>query len=197
MNVNDNINMEYEARVMVNEEQYYNILEHYLHSGVSYERSINQNFYYDTKDLKLTNSHKVLRARKINDRDIEITLKIQGESGAIEINHKLTDNDSEETILNIIRNHKPIADKLLEVGIDPSDLKYITTLRTNRVEFELENCLLVVDENFYRGKIDWNIEVESDTENHAKEQLIAIIKPFDIEYKKDYINKARRAIYNL
>ena len=78
MEVNDNINMEYEARVMINEEQYINIRKHYLNSKYPKEVIINENFYFDTEDLKLTSSHKVLRMRKINNSKYELTLKIKG-----------------------------------------------------------------------------------------------------------------------
>ena len=197
MNVNDNINLEYEARVMINEEQYLNIRNHYLASDYPKEEIINENYYFDTEDLKLTNSHKVLRMRKINGDKYELTLKIQGTDGAIEINHLLTDKEKDELLEKSVISYKPIIDKLLEVGVDPNSIKYITDLKTERLEVKLENCLLVIDKNYYRNKTDYNLEVESDAEERAESELLAIIKPFGITYKKDYINKAKRAIYNL
>ncbi|MBQ6920348.1 MAG: CYTH domain-containing protein [Bacilli bacterium] len=197
MNVNDNINMEYEARVMINEEQYLNIRNHYLATSYSKEEIVNENYYFDTEDLKLTNSHKVLRMRKINGSKYELTLKIQGENGAIEINHLLTNKEKVELINNNIISYKPIIDKLSQCGVDPNSIKYITDLKTERLEVKLESCLLVIDKNYFRNKVDFNLEVESDAETRAKSQLLAIIEPFGVTYKKDYINKARRAIYNL
>ena len=197
MNVNDNINMEYEARVMINEEQYLNIRSHYLELNIPHEEIVNENYYFDTEDLKLTNSHKVLRIRKINDKKFELTLKIQEENGCVEINHILTLKEKNELLKNSPISYMPIVEKLLEYGVNPSEIKYITSLKTKRIEFKLENCLLVIDKNYYHNKVDFNIEVESDSESRAKEQLLSIISPFGVTYKKDYINKARRAIYNL
>ena len=197
MEVNDNINMEYEARVMINEEQYINIRKHYLNSKYPKEEIINENFYFDTEDLKLTSSHKVLRMRKINNSKYELTLKIKGENGDIEINHKLTDNEKDDLLENSIISYPPILDKLKESNIDPSSIRYITNLKTERLEVRLEYCLLVIDKNYYRNKIDFNLEVESSAKSVAKSQLEEIIKPFGLKIKKDYINKAKRAIYNL
>ena len=197
MEVNDNINMEYEARVMINEEQYINIRKHYLNSKYPKEEIINENFYFDTEDLKLTSSHKVLRMRKINNSKYELTLKIKGEKGDIEINHKLTDNEKDDLLENSIISYPPILDKLKESNIDPSSIRYITNLKTERLEVRLEYCLLVIDKNYYRNKIDFNLEVESSAKSVAKSQLEEIIKPFGLKIKKDYINKAKRAIYNL
>ena len=197
MDVNDNINLEHEARVMVNEEQYLNIRNHYRVLDYPKEQIVNENYYFDTEDLKLTNSHKVLRLRKINNDKYELTLKIQGENGAIEMNHLLTDIEKDKLMNESLLSYKPIIDKLLECGIDYHKIKYITNLKTERLEIKLDKCLLVIDKNYYRNKIDYNLEVESDAEERAESELLAIIKPFGITYKKDYINKAKRAIYNL
>ena len=197
MEVNDNINMEYEARVMINEEQYINIRKHYLNSKYPKEEIINENFYFDTEDLKLTSSHKVLRMRKINNSNYELTLKIKGENGDIEINHKFTDKEKDNLLENSIISYPQILDKLKESNIDPSSIRYITNLKTERLEVRLEYCLLVIDKNYYRNKVDFNLEVESSAKSLAKSQLEEIIKPFGLSIKKDYINKAKRAIYNL
>ena len=197
MNVNDNINMEYEARVMINEEQYFNIRSHYLSSGLVYKENVNENYYFDTEDLLLTNFHKVLRVRKINNEKYELTLKIQESNGCIEINHYLTDKEKEQIMNEGVISYRPIIDKLKEYGVDPHSIKFITDLKTERLEVKLNEGLLVIDKNYFRSRIDYNIEVESDSEIHAKTLLLSIISPFGVEYKKDYINKARRAIYNL
>lgn len=81
--------------------------------------------------------------------------------------------------------------------MDLNSIKLITDLRTERLEVKLNEGLLVIDKNYFRNRVDYNIEVESDSEIYAKTLLLSIISPFGVEYKKDYINKARRAIYNL
>lgn len=197
MDVNENIAKEYEARVMINEEQYLNIRKHYLSNAYQYELIENENYYFDSEDLKLTNSHKVLRIRKINDQKFELTLKIQEADGCLEINQSLTSIEKDKLLESFDLKEGKIKDDLLKLGINLIEIKYITSLKTERVEVKLDKSLLVIDKNYFRNRIDYNLEVESDTENHAKDQLLSIIKEFNIEYKKDYINKAKRAIYNL
>ena len=197
MNANDNINMEYEARVMINEEQYLNVKNYYLSRYKNAEIITNENTYFDTKDLYLTEHHMVLRLRKINDDKHELTLKIQEEKGCLEINHDLTLNELDNLLNCNQLCGNEILTKLLEVGVNPNDIKLITTLKTDRVEIPFEKYLLVIDKNYYNEKVDFNLEVESTSKNNAENYLFLIISQFGIKYKKDYISKSRRAIYNL
>ena len=90
-----------------------------------------------------------------------------------------------------------IVEKLKENKVDVDHIKLITTLKTERIEIMFQDYLFVLDKNYYRGKIDYNLEVESDSEKRAVSCLLQIIEPFGVEYKKDYISKSKRAIYNL
>ena len=192
----DNANMEYEARVMLTETQYRVILEEYT-SEFSYEEIINVNSYFDTPDLYLTNHHTVLRTREINNDKYELTLKIQKENGCLEINHILTLEEKKLLFDKGEIKSEAILDELKNYPIDLKDIKLITTLKTERIEIEFEDFLFVLDKNYYRGRIDYNLEVESITEKLAEKRLKEIIAPFGVTYKKDYISKSKRAIYNL
>ena len=189
--------MEYESRVILTQEQYLLVKEKFVTSNPNYEEITNVNYYFDTPDLYLTEHHAVLRLRKINSSNSELTLKIDLGKGCLEINQHLTDKEELEFIKNCKFKNTNIKSKLIELGVDLNSLKLITELKTERVEIQFDDYLLVIDKNYYRGKVDYNLEVESDSENHAKERLISIISQFGIEYKKDYISKSKRAIYNL
>ena len=197
MNVNDNINMEYEARVMLTEEQYLLIKEKYEKEHPGYKSSTNINHYFDTEDLYLTNHNMVLRLREVENKQAELTLKIQEENGCVEINHYLTDEQSKLLLENKVFPESEIIKKLMELDINIKSLKLVGYLKTERLEFQFNDHLFVIDKNYFKDREDFNLEVESDTENHAKSILIDKISPFGITYKKDYINKAKRAIYNL
>ena len=195
MNGNDNINLEYEERVMITENQYSQIVEEY--SKYEQKKIVNTNYYFDYEDLELTNSGMVLRARNIDDQIFELTLKIKQENGDIEVNHPLTSNE----FLDIIEN-KEIPDSEVLVllnskNIDLESIKLITSLKTERIEIEFPEYLFVIDKNYYNNKVDFNLEVESTSKKDAKTYLNQIISQFGIENKKDYISKSRRAIYNL
>lgn len=197
MNANDNINMEYEARVMLTQEQYLAMKKAYLAKYPKARKIININYYFDTPELALTMSQKVLRVRVINDVEKELTLKIQQEEGCLEINHILSSKEEDKLFKNSIIEYPPILDELKKAGIDLSTIKLITDLKTERIEIEIEDYLFVLDKNYYRNKIDYNLEIESNSKLSAKSHIFSIISPFGVTYKKDYISKSKRAIYNL
>ena len=195
MNGNDNINLVYEARVMITKNQYSQIKKSYA-SEKSREFT-NTNFYFDYENLYLTNHGIVLRVRNIDDKEYELTLKIKGENGDSEVNHSLTSNEARLIIESSTIPLSNVLDELKKRNIDLTKLKLIVSLKTERVEIKYPNYLFVIDKNNYRNKVDFNIEVESTSKKAAENYLNQIISKFNIENKKDYISKSRRAIYNL
>lgn len=194
MGVIDNVNLEYEARAMLTEQEYSLIKDEYLKKHNNAVFLINENAYFDTPDFYITDHHMVLRVRKINEDKKELTLKIQRPDVCIEINHNLTPEQEKDLYENGRIPNQPIRGMLLDSAVRLRDIKYITTLKTERIEIPFENYLFVLDKNYYRNKVDYNIEVESDSEIHAKEILKEILDSFGIEYRTNYINKAKRAI---
>ena len=193
----DKTNMEYEARVMLSEKQYLAIKEKYTSEHPDYRKIVNENSYFDTSDLYLTNHHMVLRTRLINNESIELTLKIQKENGCLEINHILTLEENKALLEKGEISSKRIVDELIKNNVDLKKISLITTLKTNRIEIEFDDYLFVLDQNFFRDRCDYNLEVESSSEKLAISRLKEIIAPFGVTYKKDYISKSKRAIYNL
>ncbi len=195
MNGNDNINLEYEARVMITENQYSQIVKSY--ADVKHKEFTNTNHYFDYVNLYLTDNGMVLRVRNINDKKYELTLKIKGENGDKEINHPLTSKETQYILETNIIPDCNVKDELCKRNIDLSKLAQVANLKTERIEICYSEYLLVIDKNYYRNKVDFNIEVESTSKKLAKIYLNQIISLFKIENKKDYISKSRRAIYNL
>ena len=197
MSVNDNlVNMEYEAQVMVSASEYNQIKADNLKISQICRVIRNENAYFDTPNLDITNHHMVLRVRKINDDKKELTLKIQRTDVCIEINHNLTPEQEKELYETGRISNQPIRGMLMDSAISLRNIKYITSLKTERMEIQYNNYLLVLDKNYYRDIIDYNIEVESTSEFEAKRILKEILDSFGIEYRTNYINKAKRAISN-
>ena len=197
MNVNDKVSMEYEARVMIGESEYLKIKEEYLNIGRICREFTNKNTYFDSPDLYLTHHHMVLRIREIDDLEKELTLKIKGEDGDIEITHNIESEEEYQKLLSGNISNLEIEKEISSRGGDIKSLGVITTLTTERVEVEFDDHLLVIDKNFYNNKIDFNLEVESTSRELAKEYLEKVISKYGIAYKKDYISKSRRAILKL
>ena len=197
MNDKDNVNMEYEARVMITENQYSLVKDFFLKANLECHQLVNINYYYDDEKLTITNNSHVLRLRTIDDNKYELTLKIKGENGDVEINKPLTSFEIRDLQNQVNVSDADIIKQLKAINVDLENLKLIAKLKTERTEVKLINSLLVIDKNYYNDKIDFNLEVESVSKSEAVELLKEICKQFDIEYKKDYISKSRRAIYNL
>lgn len=194
MNVNDKVSMEYEARATLSEEQYQKIKDFYLSKEKEVRQLTNTNTYFDTDDLYLTFHHMVLRIRQIDNKEDELTLKIKGEKGDIEITNKL-EKEAASALLNGKNiDFTNINSTLIDRGVDIDKLHVITTLTTERIEINYPDYLLVIDKNMYRDVIDYNIEVESTSRDLAAKYLLEVITPFGVEYKKDYVSKSRRAI---
>ena len=62
MNDKDNMNMEYEARVMITENQYSLVKEFYQKTNLERHQLVNINYYYDDDKLTITNNSHVLIA---------------------------------------------------------------------------------------------------------------------------------------
>ena len=109
----------------------------------------------------------------------------------------LSKEEYEKMREKIIIPQSNVLDKLKELKIDLSKLVLLTDLTTERMEIEYKKYTLVIDKNYFRNRVDYNVEVESFTRKAAKIYLLKHILPFGITYKKGYVSKSRRAIYNL
>ena len=197
MHKNDFINMEYEARSMINESQYEQILSDFKKKNNKKRFSVNSNTYFDYEDLYLTNHHMVLRTRSISENQFELTLKVKGENGDKEINHLLTFNEYKDIRENVSFPNSLVKDELIKLGIDLSKLKLIADLNTERLEIFYKNHIVVIDKNYFRNRMDYNVEVESISKKSAIFELNRHFSKYEVTYKKGYISKSRRAIFDL
>ena len=191
MELKEKISMEYEARVMIDEQQYEKIKEDYINKYF-YHSIINENYYYDLSPLYLIHNHMVLRKRICGDKQ-EFTLKIKGEKGDIEITNEV--NTTSLDINDLISDG--IKSELDKNNIDYKKLKNIAYLKTERVEIPFDEYLFVIDKNYFNDKIDFNLEVESNSRKLAKKYLSVINKKYGINDDKKYYSKSKRAILKL
>ena len=169
-------NIECEERVMISFDQYTVLVAAYVAKDPHFRLLEIENTYLDDENLSLKNKHHVLRIRKTNN-EYELTLKIKGDNGDIEINETPD-------------NH-PEIDRYLNNQFDL--YKPITSLKTRRIEAKIDDYLVVIDMNKYNGIIDYDLEVEASNMDRAKEVMANICQEYKIEYKKDYISKSSRA----
>ena len=170
-------NIECEERVMLTFEQYQTLIGVYMMKDPSFEYSEIENIYLDDENLSIKKNHKMLRIRHINGKE-ELTLKIKGDNGDIEINETL-------------ENH-PEIDKALNRKFN--EYRPITKLRTKRLEAKMDGYLVVIDMNEYCGIIDYDLEIEAPTIEKAREEIMAICKKYHLKYDENYKSKSSRAI---
>lgn len=187
---------EFEARVMLTEEEYLNIVSSLLKMFPNAHFLQNSNLYYDSDDLYLRKNHINLRVRVINDVASEITVKIKGLNGDDEINDKLTKKELNLLVNDGIFPEGNVKNYLLGLSYPLSNYHYITTLNTRRLEIKFEDHLLVVDKNTYSGIIDYNLEVEANDDIvTANKKLKDYINKYNLSLKNQkYLGKARRAV---
>ena len=191
-----NIQKEFESRIMLTTDEYLNIVSFYMKLYPNQHFLQNANYYFDTADLYLKNTHITLRVRIINDVKSELTLKIKGENGDQELNDDLSFKDAELLIKESKFPDGNVKNYLLKLPCPLESYKNIVTLYNRRLEIEYDDHLLVIDKNTYNDIIDYNLEIEvNDDIKHANEVLNKYIEKFNLSLSKQkYAGKAHRAI---
>lgn len=187
---------EFEARLLISEEQYFFIVTYYMNLFPNQKFLQNTNVYYDTDDLYLRSQHITLRLRTINDVKSELTMKIKGEQGDEEINDGLSPKEAELLSSHGVFPYGQVRNRLMLLPYSLEKYHSITTLYNRRLEIDFEDYLLVIDKNVYSDITDYNIEIESKKDiNHAKSVMKEYIEKFNLTASKEkYVGKARRAI---
>ena len=190
-----NIGKEYESRIMLSNEQYFNIVSFFLNKRINHPFIQNINIYYDDENLSLKNNHFTLRVRIINDAYSELTLKEKTPYGDLEYNDQINQKDIDLINKGIFPNGA-VKQRLLALPYPLSSYREIARLFNRRLEIKEENYLLVIDKNEYGEITDYNLEVESSVSvEHANEILEKYTKQFNLIKSKDrYVGKAHRAI---
>lgn len=188
---------EYEARLMLTEEQYFFIVTYFMNIQPNKHFLQITNHYYDTDDLALTKDQRMtLRVRIINDVKSELTLKIKGQNGDDEITDGLNPKEQELLLEQNIFPYGQVRNRLMLLPYTLDKYHRITSLYNRRLEIEFDDYTLVVDKNTYEDEVDYNLEIESKI---GIEQAKALLKEYASKFnltlsKEKYVGKARRAI---
>ena len=169
--------IEYEERVMVSENDYKKVIDDLTNAGYKLEPFAIENIYFDNKDFYIDKNGMMLRIRNASQGIHELTLKIRQNEGVLEINETL--------------NKHPQIDKCLNNKF--YEFKPIITLKTKRIEIPIDDYLLAVDKNEYLDVIDYDIEVEANTQQRAKEVMLELCKKYNLQYDVNYKVKSARA----
>lgn len=133
------------------------------------------NYYFDTDDFQLKNQKSALRIRYKNG-GYTLTLKQQYDQHILET-HQTIDNTQFPKFL--AGNPLPeggVTEVLRKLHIETPEIKYLGELTTNRVELPYRDDLLVLDENHYLGKIDYELEYESADYNKGQQKFLELLE---------------------
>jgi uncharacterized protein YjbK len=117
------------------------------------------NHYFDTESFHLKDHYSALRVRTRKET-FTLTLKQQKDNYILETHQPLTENE-----FLAIKDGQTIPEgevtEKIEKLIPFQDIKYLGSLTTMRAELPFKDGLIVLDENHYLGKIDYELEYES------------------------------------
>ena len=187
-------NIEIEAKVLLSKDEYNKIIK-YLHLE-RYKKIKQINHYVDSKDRILKQHDFALRIRETSE--FVLTLKTPLSEGLLEKNQSISWRDYTE-----LEDKKAFPNgnikRFLEIcGFCISDLEVLASLTTHRVELEIDEGLLCLDENIYGANnelTDYELEIESTSMENAKDAVKKILNEVGIEsFKFNNRSKQSRAI---
>lgn len=185
--------MEIEAKMLLSEKDYTMLAL----SIIKYKPRIMEqtNYYLETKDLKLQSYGLGLRIREKNNK-YELTLKAPLSEGLLEKNCEISKEEFTE-ILKGKNQKNDTFDFLTILGFDINDIHVICSLTTYRIECDYDGGVLCVDKNTYGDVVDYELEMEHDSMEHAIQKLKQFCEESHVPFTElNPINKQRRAFIN-
>lgn len=137
------------------------------HTGQSGETYVQVNYYFDSPAFDLSRSHAMLRVRRKKN-----SLSLQYKNKRKRIGSMLLCDESEAELGEFPRS------------VDPSryfpsapslECTLLGDLVTNRTDFAMDGAVVSFDENFYLGKVDFEIEIEG--EESSIVALVGLLSP--------------------
>lgn len=141
------------------------------------------NHYFETKDFKLRDQKTALRIREKNN-EYTLTIKQPHPKGILETNASLTKDETKQWLQGK-PVFKPVIQKQLHpLGIEAKDLIYFGHLTTIRRSIWLDDAELVLDDNYYLKRRDYELELEVSEAHKGKQMFTHLLKKHHIKQRK-------------
>lgn len=179
--MSESIEIEYKS--LLTKAEYQQLSQRYFPDSQDYFTQTN--VYYDTADLQLKQRKMGLRIRLL-PTSAEQTLKSPLPTvGLLETTDELVRAEAETLIAKQrIFEDGQVAKKLIDLEIAPGQLISHGELTTKRIERQIEpHILLVLDESWYHGQHDYELEMEVKDAKIGKDYFVNFLKENTIEYK--------------
>ena len=181
--------IEIEAKALVSAEEYKKLAKAFR----GYPRYVQTNHYIDTEDRYLAKEGIAIRIRE-KGQAYELTLKTPLSEGLLEKNAPITHTQFAELRDFGEFPKTDITRFLIQLDIDVTKLKILTSLTTERIDVEYKGGLLSLDRNTYSGKTDYEIEFEYNSLNGAKKIMKDLFDENGIEVHFSEQTKVHRAM---
>lgn len=163
-------NVEIEFKTSITKEKYNELLDLLNLRDNIFKQT---NYYFDTENLKLNNSHTVLRIRQKGER-YKVTLKKQSGVGAFE-NHVFLNKDQALEMIENGFNTKTFFDDI------DYDVKFLASLDNYRVSTPYLDGILFLDKCNYHNKEDYEVEYEYHDYDEGLKIFEKFLKTHNIE----------------
>lgn len=151
---------------------------------------LQENHYFDTVNFELKENKSALRIRK-KENQFELTLKQPIVEGLLETNQILTETEANFALYHNQLPNGSIVNLIKELNIDPSNIHFFGTLKTNRAEWEYKNGLLVLDYSSYLNTEDYELEYEVSDRDVGRKIFLELLSSLNIPVRKTE-NKIKR-----
>lgn len=185
-------NIEIEAKVLITKEEYLRVIKFYKkENGTRIDQT---NYYIDTDDLFLKKFGIGLRIREKGY--FTLNLKAPMAEGLLEKKESITKEQYEDFKNKGIFPTGDIKNFLLMLDVDVTKLKIQTSLFTERIEIDNYSSgeIFSIDKNYYNGIEDYELEMEGNSIDRARNALKEKCAELNIPYVENQKSKQVRAM---
>ncbi|WP_332689162.1 CYTH domain-containing protein [Halalkalibacter lacteus] len=180
--------VEIEVKSMLTKQSYSKLLSGF---GLTEEDAIVQhNHYLETPSFSLKETGSGLRVRE-RAETYTLTLKQPHKVGKLETHQTISEADWLQAKEEGILPSGEVKTQLDMLNIPINELKFVGTLSTKRIEIQYEEGNLCFDQSSYFDQIDYEIEFEGKSEEHATTTLKNLLTTYQVDFIPTE-NKVRR-----
>lgn len=183
-------NIEIEAKVLLSRKDYEK-----LKKNLDFVPAIKiqSNYYLDSEDRVLKKYGIIVRLRT-REGQAKLTLKAPLAEGLLQKNQTMTLDAAMKLIKENRIPQGDISDFLEILHIDPTSLKILAELTTERREGAYAGSDINISKNTYGDTIDYEIECDADSKAKSQTVLKEICDTYKIPFVINEVSKEERAI---
>ena len=187
-------NIEIEAKVLIEKEGFEKVKK--LYEDYANSAYIQTNYYIDTPDFLLRKNGVGLRIRCFENKYV-MTLKTPLSEGLLEKTENITKEEYRLMRDQYIFPENKIKSFIIMLGFEIEQLKILTSLKTERIDIAFESGMFSIDRNEYSGKIDYELEKESNNLKSGEDFLVDICTKAGVSFTINKTTKQARAFNRL